>query len=100
MSANHKRPNYTKEFKEEAVNLVLKHGYTCHEAGRRLGIAPSNATRWVRLHKQEKKEIAETGTTTRELEAENRRLRKENLRLQMERDILKKAAAFFAKESE
>ncbi|HOO51000.1 MAG TPA: transposase [Alphaproteobacteria bacterium] len=42
MTANHKKTNYTKEFKEEAANLFLKHGRTCHEAGRGLGIAPSN----------------------------------------------------------
>ena len=55
-------------------------GYSCPEVCRRPGVATSNVTR-------------------RELEAENRRLKKENKRLEMERGILKKAAAFFAKES-
>jgi transposase-like protein len=61
MSVNHKRPNYTKEFKEEAINLVLKHDYTCHEAGRRLGVAPSSVIGWARLQNREEKETAETG---------------------------------------
>jgi len=99
MNEKRKRPNYTAEFKADAVNLVVEHGYTCHEAARRLGIASSNLTRWVRLHHQNQKQIQETGVSGQDLQAENRRLKKENRRLEMERDILKKATAFFAKES-
>ncbi len=61
VTANHKKPNYTKEFKEEAANLVLKHGYTCHEAGRGLGIAPSNLSQsgyYDYLHSEETPEKA------------------------------------------
>ena len=100
MSEKRKRPNYTKEFKQDAIKLVVNQGYTCLEAGRRLGIAGSNITRWVRLHQQDQEDIAESGVTRSDLEAENRRLKKENKRLEMEREILKKAAAFFAKESD
>ena len=99
MNEKRKRPNYTKEFKQDAIKLVVNQGYTCLEAGRRLGIAGSNITRWVRLHHQDQEDIAESGVTRSDLEAENRRLKKENKRLEMEREILKKAAAFFAKES-
>ena len=99
MSKKRKRPNYTKKFKQDAVKLVVDQGYTCLEVGRRLGIASSNVTRWVRLDHQDQEDISESGVTRRDLEAENRRLKKENKRLQMEREILKKAAAFFAKES-
>ncbi|MFC1896181.1 transposase [Thermodesulfobacteriota bacterium] len=99
MIERRKRPNYTGEFKQDAVKLVVEHGYTCRQAAERLGIASSNVTRWVRLHRDEEQELGEMGATSRELEAEIRRLRKENQRLQMEREILKKAAAFFAKES-
>lgn len=99
MSGNGKRPSYTKEFKQDAVKLVMEQGYTCGEVARRLGIADSNVTRWVRLCRQDQEDIAENGVTCRDLEAENRRLMKENQRLMMEREILKKAAAFFAKES-
>jgi transposase len=77
----------------------LEHGYNCREVAERLGVASSNVTRWVRVHRSEQQERSESGTSRRELEEENRRLRKENQRLQMEREILKKAAAFFAKES-
>ena len=99
MIERRKRPNYTSEFKQDAVKLVEEHGYTCREVAQRLGIASSNVTRWVRLHRDEEQEMSESGVTSRELEAEIRRLRKENQRLEMEREILRKAAAFFAKES-
>ena len=99
MNQRRKRPNYTKEFKQDAIKLVIERGYSCPEAGRRLGIPTSNVSRWVRLHRQDQEDISESGVTRRDLEAENRRLRKENKRLEMEREILKKAAAFFAKES-
>jgi transposase len=99
MSKNRKRPSYTKEFKSDAIKLVLEQGYSCHEVGSRLGIASSNVSRWVRLHHQEQDDQTENGLSRRDLEEENRRLKKENKRLHMEREILKKAAAFFAKES-
>ena len=99
MNEKRKRPNYTKEFKQDAVKLVVEHGYTCRETAQRLGIPSSNVARWVRVYRNDKQEISESGVTRRELEAEIRRLKKENQRLEMEREILKKAAAFFAKES-
>lgn len=89
------RRDFTNEFKNDAVKLVIEQGYSATEVGRRLGIHPSNVSRWVRDHRRG----AEISTDTRDLEAEVKRLRKENKRLQMERDILKKAAAFFANES-
>jgi transposase len=79
MNEKRKRPNYTKEFKQDAIKLVVEQRYSCPEVARRLG--------------------SESGVTRQDLEAENRRLKKENKRLEMEREILKKAAAFFAKES-
>jgi transposase len=99
MNEKRKRVNYTDEFKQDAVNLVIEHGYSCHEAGRRLGVAGSNVSRWVRLHRNGQQQLSKAGMTPKELEAEMRRLKKENQRLRMEREILKKAAAFFAKES-
>ena len=99
MSQKRKRPNYTKEFKRDAIKLVIEQGYNCPEVGLRLGIPTSNVSRWVRLYRQDQEDISESGVTRRDLEAENRRLKKENKRLEMEREILKKAAAFFAKES-
>ena len=99
MNQKRKRPNYTKEFKQDAIKLVTEQGYSCPEVGRRLGIPTSNVSRWVRIHRQDQQDLSDGGVTRRELEAENRRLKKENKRLEMEREILKKAAAFFAKES-
>ena len=94
-----KRPNYTKEFKQDAVKLVIEQQYSCPEVGRRLGVAASNVTRWVRQYREDQQDLSDGGVSRRDLEAENRRLKKENKRLEMEREILKKAAAFFAKES-
>ena len=93
------RQHYPEEFRADAVKLVLEGGYTCAEAGRRLGISANNVSKWVRLHRREAIESAGSGVSSRELEAENRRLRQEIKRLEMEREILKKAAAFFANES-
>jgi transposase len=93
------RQHYTKEFKNDAVKLVLEHGYSANEVARRLGINQTNVSRWVREYRQDNEPTIEGGATRSELESELKRLRKENQRLQMEREILKKAAAFFAKES-
>jgi transposase len=94
-----KRPKYTQEFKQDAIKLVVEQQYSCLEVGRRLGVAASNVSRWVRGYRQDQQDLNDNGITRKELEAENRRLRQENRRLEMEREILKKAAAFFAKES-
>ncbi len=93
-----KRRNYTQEFKEEAVKLITEQGYSFAEAGRNLGVNPNLLSRW-------KKDIEGTGgnesplSSAVSVQSELKRLRKENKRLRMEREILKKAAAFFAKES-
>ena len=99
MSEKRKCPNYTKEFKQDAVKLVVEQRYSCPEVGRRLGIAVSNVSRWVRQYREDQRDLSDGGVTHRDLEAENRQLKKENKRLEMEREILKKAAASFAKES-
>jgi transposase len=99
MSEKRKRPHYSKEFKQDAVKLVVEQRYSCPEVGRRLGVAASNVSRWVRQFRQDQQDVSEGGIPRKELEAEIRRLKKENKRLEMEREILKKAAAFFAKES-
>ena len=94
-----KRRKYTKEFKEEAVKLVTEQGYRISETARNLGINENMLSRWKQdqLREKENNDFEPNGKSL--LEIENRRLRKENKRLQMEREILKKAAAFFAKES-
>jgi len=93
------RRRYSKQFKEDAVNLVLENGYGCAEVARRLGVCENNVNRWVREYRDHQETGPEDTKSPKEMEAELRRLRKENQRLLMEREILKKAAAFFAKES-
>ena len=100
MTTRRTRQKYTKEFKADAVKLVLDSDYSCNEVARRLGINPSNVTRWVREYERDNQPVVQGGASRKELEAELLRLHKENKRLQMEREILKKAAAFFAKESD
>jgi len=89
-----KRKKYTKEFKEEAAKLVTEHGYTQAEACRSLGVPDKNISRWVREAKGLKGDP--TSQTPKDIELS--RLRKENYQLRLEREILKKAAAFFANE--
>jgi transposase len=91
---------YTKQFKIDAVNLVTEQGYKLSEAARNLGIDPSVLRRWkIGLETDGTDAFPGKGHMIPEKE-ELARLRKENKRLRMEREILKKAAAFFAKESE
>lgn len=90
---------YTPEFKQEAVRLVTEQGYKVTEAARNLGINPSVLARWKsQLTSEGTNAFPGKGRLTPEKD-ELQRLRKENQRLKMERDILKKAAAFFANES-
>jgi len=93
------RKEYTPEFKREAVALVLEQGYTLVEAARNLGINRDMLRRWKREVKQEGGvAFPGKGHQTPE-QAELHRLQTENRRLRMERDILKKATAFFASQS-
>jgi len=90
---------HTKEFRHEAIQMVLTQNLSYSEVARRLGVTPNLVRRWCLVY-------GPSGTTSEPgpneqtaLEAENRKLREENARLRMEREILKKATAFFAKES-
>lgn len=91
-----KRRKFTREFKISAVKLVNQQGYTIVDAARSLGVDPNCVRDWVAKYSADPG-LAPSGEGA--LAAELQRLRKENARLTMERDILKKAAAFFAKES-
>jgi len=99
MSVQKNRRRFTKEFKADAVELVVEQGYSCAEVGRRLGVSENNINRWVRQYRDQTESASTEGLTREQLETELKRLRKENKRLEMEREILKKAAAFFANES-
>jgi transposase len=89
------RRKYTREFKVSEVKLVNEQGYTIPDAARSLGVDPNSVRGWMARYASEAG-LAPKGDGA--LAAEIQRLRKENARLTMERDILKKAAAFFAKE--
>ena len=89
------RRQFTDEFIAGAVRLVLDEGKTVGAVARELDLTPSALGNWVR-HARADRTKGRTGLTTEE-RAELATLRKDNRELRMERDILKKAAAFFAK---
>lgn len=93
---------YTEEFKTEAVRLALSTGGNA--AAKRLGIPQSTMTNWVRQSRDEASTGAAGAATAvkrpvSELEAENARLRRELVSAKLDLEIVKKAAAYFAKES-
>jgi transposase len=97
--ADQKRRQYTAEFKREAVELITKQGYTVAEAARSLDVRRTMLDRWRREQlKGQQNAFPGTGHQSGEAD-ELSRLREENRRLKIEREILKKAAAFFARES-
>lgn len=94
MTAKRQQRSYTKEFKEEAVKLVIEQGYSVTEAAESLGITDKILYNWKKKHE----EVQSGEVLSQDERSELITLRKENKRLQMEREILKKASAFFAKE--
>jgi len=85
---------YTKEYKEEAVALVREQGYSVPDAAKSLGINANILYRW----KEKFEEELEGKSLSMDERAELKKLRKENKNLRMEKEILKKASAFFARE--
>jgi transposase len=91
-----KRRQYTEEFKRDAIRLVTEQGYSVSETARNLGINAQMLGRWKReLDTKGRAAFSGTGRMASDQE-EVQRLRDENKRLRMERDILKKALGFFA----
>ena len=85
---------YPQQLKDEAVRLVLEHGYTCQSAGQKLGIPPKTLANWVRPHRKETrlKQIA-VGVENDDpaaLRARIEELHKQLRRVEMERDFFKK----------
>jgi len=93
---NGKRGRYTLEFKQEAVRLV-ESGQTLASAARSLGVVEQTLGNWIKLHRagQLRGVVGKTAVTAEQMEIS--RLRAELARVTMERDILGKATAFFAK---
>ena len=94
MSQKRTYKQYPKEYKEEAVALVLEQGYSVPEAAKSLGLASNLLYRWKdQIDAQREGKLLSEDERT-----ELKQLRKEVKTLRMEKDILKKASAFFAKE--
>lgn len=94
MSQKRTYKQYSKEFKEEAVALVREQGYSVPEAAKSLGIASNMLYRW----KDQVEAQLEGKTLSVDERTELKQLRKDVKTLRMEKEILKKASAFFAKE--
>lgn len=93
------RREYTKEFKRDAISLVIEQGYSQADAAKSLGVHAALLSRWIREYKtDEGNAFRGKGKLSAEAE-ELRSLREEVKRLKMEKEILKKAAVFFAKET-
>jgi len=93
------RKLYSKEFKLDAISLVLEQGYSRAHAARSLEINPSMLGRWIKEDESvDGQAFRRSGKLTTE-QLEIRQLREENRRLKMEKDILRKATVFFAKET-
>jgi len=88
------KPNFSEEFKRDAVDQILVRGYRVRDVSERLGVSTHSLYQWMKQFGQSASEAKD-----KDLEAENRRLRKELSRVMEERDILKKATAYFAKDT-
>ena len=91
-------PRYTPEFKDEAVRQVLERGYSVPEVAQRLGVSAHSLYKWVNAVKPDKSD--EHAEELKLAKQEIRKLKSELRRTEDERDILKKAARYFASQPE
>ena len=91
------RRRFTSEFKRSAVALIVEQDYTPLQAAKNLGIGVGTLNYWLQKHRKLDGSTSARGEL--DLKKRNAELERENKRLTMERDILKKAAAYFAKDS-
>lgn len=101
MSGKHKqqRRSFTEEFKRSAVDLIVSQGYSFAAASKAVNVDTTTLRDWHRKFAPAPKPCDENASVE-QLTAEVKRLRKELARVEMEREILKKATAYFAKESQ
>lgn len=92
------RARYSQEFKEQAVQMALVEGIGTAEVARRLSLSPKTLANWIHAYRNDAKKFRSSSAVSEEV-SEMSRLRRENALLKMECDILKKAAALFAKGS-
>jgi transposase len=87
--------HYSDEFKRDAVHQITVRGYPVREVSQRLGVSTYSLYKWLKLYGEPASKV-----NSIEHEAENRRLKREQARVTEERDILKKATAYFARVSQ
>jgi transposase len=92
------KERFAEEFKQEAVRQVVERGYTVADVGKRLGVSVQSLYKWVKAYSPNATDRYEA--EIKEVRRENLKLKAELRRAQEERDILKKAAAYFAKNPE
>lgn len=93
------RKKYSKEFKLDAIALVVEQKYSKAEAARNLGLSPQILGRWLKEAEDDNGQAFRGNGTLTPEQTEIRRLKEQVKRLEMEREILKKATVFFAKET-
>jgi transposase len=93
------RRKYTREFKLEAARLITERGVSYAQAGSDLGVHPTQLRTWVKQQAEDPQHAFPGHGQMKPEQTEITRLRREVTKLKAERDILKKAAAYFAKES-
>ena len=92
---------YDRQFKEDAVKHLMSSGQSLAQVSQELGVSSWSLSRWKAKYLQQADKAAEgVGPKPSELEAENRRLRRELARVTEQREILKKAVVFFGQESQ
>jgi transposase len=94
-----KRRRFSEEFKRDAVNLVVKQGYSFKAAADAVGVADRSLREWHEKLAPEPEPCGDDASV-KEMQEEIKRLRKQLQRAEMEREILKKATAYFAKDSQ
>ena len=99
MGAKKKRRTFTPEYKAEVVALVRKGGKSAGQIARDLGLTETSVRGWVRQADVDAGRGGGAGALTTSEREELAALRRENKTLRMEREVLKKATAFFAKET-
>jgi transposase len=93
------RPNFSPEFRLEAAQLVLQQGYSVREAAEAMGVGKSTMDKWVRQLRSERQGIPSKATPMTEEQQRIRELEKLVKRLEMEKEILKKASALLMSDS-
>ncbi len=89
------RKSYTSEARESAVKMVLEQGRQVNETARSLGVMPTTLRSWIKAHRQAMQSA--DSVEEKDLRKRLRELEAENAKLKMEREILQKASAYFAK---